>query len=181
MIHRLSIAAAVLLGAAVVGPLSAQQKAPEKQLVMRASNITAKEQAVASNKPADSLRATLPGDLMEYRMVFTNTKRIALKNVRFDNPVPRGLVYAIGSAKADRPDANVEFSIDGGATWSANPQIEVIEAGQKVRRAAPPEMYTHVRWHVTGDVAPGAKVVAQFRARMKGSAGAAPSRRTPVK
>jgi hypothetical protein len=38
--------------------------------------------------------------------------------------------------------------------------------GRRVRRAVPAERYTHVRWTVEGNVAPGATVVAEFDARV---------------
>lgn len=152
------------------------QKASVKELVMSASNLTAKEQATASKKPADSARKMLPGDVVEYRMVFTNTKGKTMHDVTFNNAIPRALAYTPGSGSADRADVEVTYSIDNGKTFSAIPMIEVTEAGQKIRRPAPPEMYTHVQWRIPGTVAPSAKVVARYTARVKGPAGTAPSR-----
>ena len=51
---------------------------------------------------------------------------------------------------------------------AAKPMAMVVEAGRKVVKPAPPEMYTNVRWKVTGEVAPGASVEAQFRTRVSG-------------
>ena len=42
---------------------------------------------------------------------------------------------------------------------------KVLEDGQRVKRDAPAEKYTHVSWTVGGFVAPGATVVAEFEAR----------------
>jgi hypothetical protein len=41
-----------------------------------------------------------------------------------------------------------------------------MEEGRKVRKPAPPEMYTNVRWKVTGAVIPGATVQASFQTRV---------------
>jgi hypothetical protein len=56
--------------------------------------------------------------------------------------------------------------VDGGKSFSATPMIERMIDGRRVSEPAPPDSYTHVRWRVTGWVAPGATVTAQFRARL---------------
>jgi hypothetical protein len=93
-----------------------------------------------------------------------------VRDIVLENPVPTGLFYVANSAGGSRADVQVEFSIDGGASWSARPEIEVEENGQKVRRPAPPEQYTNLRFTITGDVPAGAKVEARYRTRMPGAA-----------
>ena len=135
-----------------------------RELIVIAQNITARNETAAGKPRPDSVVA--PGDVVEYRLVFTNTKDIALKNVVFQDPIPSGLSYVAGTAKSGRDDVTVEYSIDGGKSWSPRPMITVIEAGKKVTKPALPETYTNVRWKVTGSVNPGASVEAQFRTRV---------------
>ncbi len=72
----------------------------------------------------------------------------------------------MGSATADRDDVSISYSIDGGQTYTAQPMIEVEVNGERVTRPAPPELYTHIRWLVSGWVQPGARVTAEFRAQL---------------
>ena len=154
-----------------VAPAAAQQARsakPAKELAIVAHNITA-ETASKAGKPRKS-DAALPGDVMEYRLAFTNTHDFALKNVVFADPIPAGLQYVAETAQSTRSDVTVEYSIDNGATWSSRPMIEVLENGKKISKPAAPEQYTNVRWKVTGTVAPGATVEASFRTRVNGVA-----------
>jgi uncharacterized repeat protein (TIGR01451 family) len=161
--------AVILMLPGAAGAVHAQRAAAEAEpiprpLVMTAVNLTAAAEAEAGKPRPDSLKVELPGDVLEYRLVFTNTTEGEVRNVVFSNPLPGGLVYVLESASSDRQAVAVEFSIDGAESWSARPTIEVLdEAGNRVRRPAPPERYTHVRWTLTGGVAPGARVQASYR------------------
>jgi uncharacterized repeat protein (TIGR01451 family) len=170
-------AGAVLLVALVLvgfSPLAAQQQATQQQatepLVMLATNLTAAADSAAGTARADSIRGMVfPDDVVEYRLVFTNPRNDVVRNIVLENAVPTGLFYVANSASGSRPDVQVEFSIDGGASWSARPEIEVEVDGQTVRQPAPPEMYTNLRFTVTGDVAAGEQVEARYRTRMPGA------------
>src|SRR3989442_1364945 len=70
-----------------------------------------------------------------------------------------------GKAEADHP-VRVEYSIDGGKSYSARPTIAVVQDGKSVEQPAPRERYTHVRWTVLGSLAAGAKVMAEFRTQI---------------
>lgn len=150
------IAACATLGAAA--QVGAQEVAP-KALVVTAENLS---------RRGDDVTAVQPGDVVRYQLRFTNHGDRAVQSVVFTNPIPTGLRYVPASAGADRDDVAIAYSIDGGATYSAQPTIEVVVDGKRVQRPAPPELYTHVRWTVRGWVAPGAQVTAEFRAHLPG-------------
>ena len=133
-------------------PSAAQAQAP-KALVITAHNVTA-ETAVAK-----------PGDVIRYALVFTNVTAGPVKNIQFVDPIPQGTVYVLGSAAADHP-VRVEYSIDGGKSYSPRPTIAVVQDGKSVEQPAPRERYTHVRWTVLGSLASGAKVMAEFRTQI---------------
>lgn len=142
-------------------PLHAQARLEKPEpLQVVAINLTAE----SDNSREDGV--VLPGDTLEYRLLFTNVTGGVVKDVVFENPIPQGLAYLAGSAGADREDVHVTFSIDGGTSFSATPMIEVEEDGHRVQRSAPTERYTHVRWTVQNEVPPGASVTAIFRARV---------------
>lgn len=160
-----TMAAAVLVFlSATAAQLSAQQAKPVRELAVIAQNITASNETASGKERSQDI--ALPGDVIEYRLVFTNTRDFGMKDVVFQDPIPSGLFYLASTARASREDVVVEYSVDSGKTWSAKPMTQVLENGVKVMRPASPEAYTNVRWRVTGMVAPGASVEAQFRARV---------------
>jgi uncharacterized repeat protein (TIGR01451 family) len=161
-IERLLIAALIVTAAAL--PLAAQQ-APARALQISAENLSApRHEHVATSGDA---KHVLPGDTLRYRLLFTNVSKGAVHGIVLDNPIPAGLRYQPGSAKADRADVAILFSIDGGATYSASPVVDVDVAGKREQRPAPAEMYTHVRWTVRGDVPQGAQLHAEYDVQAK--------------
>jgi uncharacterized repeat protein (TIGR01451 family) len=171
-------ASAVLVLFAGVGQLAAQNASAPSELVISVENITARAEVVAGKRLASAVKAVVPGDVVEYRLVFTNTKKTAVLNVVFQDPIPAGLQFVAGTANSTRPDAAVEYSIDRAATWSAQPLMDVVENGKTVKKPAAPEQYTTVRWRVDGPVAPGATVEARFRTR---AVAGTPSGTSPAK
>jgi uncharacterized repeat protein (TIGR01451 family) len=153
-------------GNLVAPRLAAAQGLRPKALVITAHNVTADAAGARENGAVAK-----PGDVIRYVLVFTNVTAGPVKNIQFVDPIPQGTVYVLGSAVADRP-VRVEFSIDG-KSYSAQPTIAVAQDGKTVEQPAPPERYTHVRWTVLGSLAPGAKVMAEFRALISEAVGVA--------
>jgi uncharacterized repeat protein (TIGR01451 family) len=152
--------------------LSAQAQSP-RALVISAENLMAgdeRHQALAA-KGGDAA-TLLPGDVVLYRLRFTNLTEGEVRGVVFTNPVPQGLRYVRGSAGADRDDVVTDYSIDGGRTYAARPMVVEMVDGKRVSKPALPEQYSHVRWTVRGSISPGATVTAEFRAGL-------PQARTP--
>ena len=154
---------------ALAAPAVAQQQA----LVLSAQNRT----AVASKRADLAVR---PGDLVRYKLTFTNVAGRQVRGVALANPLPQGMRFVAGSASSTRNDARLEYSIDGGRSFSVQPMVDVVVDGRTVRQPAPPEQYTHVRWTVDGWVAPGATVVAEFDARLGATAPAAGAAAAPA-
>jgi uncharacterized repeat protein (TIGR01451 family) len=160
--NHVALMALLVVGA---GALSAQQVSPaSRALVVTAQNLMAGD-AQHKAKGGDSA-AVLPGDVLRYELRFTNPNQGDVRGVVFTNPIPTGLRYVDGSAGADRQDVVVEYSVDGGKTYSARPMVTEVVAGKRVQKPAVPEQYTHVRWTVRGSIAPGASVTAEFRATL---------------
>jgi len=145
----------------------AAQEAPEPQaLVVAAENLMAGDERHRSlQRRGLSAQILLNGDVVRYRLTFTNVTDVDVSDVAFVDPVPDGLLYVGESAGADREDARIEYSTDGGSNYAERPLIVEIVDGERVERPAPPETFTHIRWTVAGPVAPGAQVTAQFDAR----------------
>jgi uncharacterized repeat protein (TIGR01451 family) len=159
-----SLAVVTALGAAA----GFAQVAERQALVVTASNLMAgdaRHQELARNG-GDS-NSLFPGDLVLYRLVFTNVTDVAVRSVEFNDPLPPGLSYVTQSATSDRNDVVIEYSTDGGTTYSQQPMVEQVVAGERRLVPASPESYTHIRWRIEGWVQPGAQVTAEFRAEIR--------------
>ena len=167
-LHRitrsLTVALLTLVGAASVAQAQKSAQAAQPTLRVVAENRTAAAAAARGSRRADS--TVHAGDVVRYKLTFTNSADRAIRNVAIQNPVPAGLQFVAGSAKASRDDARAEYSLDGGRTWSARPMETVTVDGRQVDRAVSPDRYTAVRWMVGGAVAPAATVTAEFEARL---------------
>lgn len=165
---RLTMLGLVMLALAGGNQLAAQQPQAPDQLVVTAENLMAGDErhldwAAQGGKATD----VLPGDVVRFTLRFTNTTDQPVRDVVFSNPVPEGMRYVAGSAAAGAGNATITFSIDGGASYSPQPTIEVTdENGERRRVPASPETYTHVRWTVTDWVQPGQGATAEFRAML---------------
>src|SRR5438132_11813627 len=124
----------------LVGMLAsaAQAQAPQP-LVITAHNVTAETVSVRGRDVV-----ARPGDVIRYALVFTNVTAGPVRNIQFVDPIPAGMVYVLGSATGDRP-VRVEYSIDGGKSYSARPVIAVVEDGKNVQTPAPRERHTPAR------------------------------------
>lgn len=167
MCKGFSLASLALLIAGTAGAQSAGMQKP-KALVMTADNLM---QADARHQALGDPATLLPGDVIRYRLRFTNVTEDSVRNVVFNNRLPQGLRYVDGSAAGDRNDLMVEYSIDGGATYSEHPTIEVEVNGERVTQPAPADMYTHIRWTIEGWLQPEAQVTAEFKAHLPDAAG----------
>ncbi len=160
MISRRIVLPLLVPGVVAMVAAHGQQR---RELVMSVENVTGSHQGRARVTGTDSV-PVIPHDTVRYRLAFTNIHPDSLRNVKFDDPVPAGMQYIGGSARADRNDVTIEFSLDNGKSYSTAPTIEVTENGLKVRRAAPPSSYTNVRWSVRGWVKANGTVSAELMA-----------------
>ena len=157
---------AVLAIPSLAANASAQERGQPNPLSITAENLMAGDETHQSMANPDAL---LPGDVVLYRLTFTNITDAQVRNVEFKDPLPAGLHYVDGSATADREDVTITYSIDGGQAFVDLPMIEQVIDGERVVSSAPPEMYTHIRWLVSDWVQPGAQVTAEFKAQLPAS------------
>jgi uncharacterized repeat protein (TIGR01451 family) len=168
--NRTLLALALALAAA---PAARAQRAAPGPLTITATNVTAAAQAAGGQRRASE--AVQRGDVVRYHLAFTNPGAGSVRRVVLADPIPAGLRLVEGSTRASRSDARVEFSADGGKSFSPQPMETVTVNGQPVRRPVPAARYTHVRWTVDGAVAPHATVTAEFDARLEAAAQSAPA------
>lgn len=103
----------------------------------------------------------LPGEEVLFTVSYTNVGAQPAEDLTITNPVPDHMDYVDNSAS--NGSASVTFSVDGGQTFGTPQELSVTGADGEQRMAAAAE-YTHVRWVLDGDVAPGASGTVQFTA-----------------
>ncbi len=107
--------------------------------------------------PAD---VVVPGESVFYTITFRNVSDQPADNVVITNPIAEDLMYVDGSAFG--PGTEIQFSVDGGATFAPADELNVTEDGEL--RKAEARDFTHVRWVMQADLAAGAQGTARFAA-----------------
>ena len=101
----------------------------------------------AGNEVVKEAQETEPGQVMEFRIVFTNNGEENVRGVQVVDPIPQNTLFLADSHQADVP-ASFEVSIDGGESFELEPvtRIETQDDGSQKEVVIPPSQYTHVRW-----------------------------------
>ncbi len=139
---------------------SAMAQAPKLTLKMKAEQEV---KVVKNGKETTELvpaKTTKKGDVILYTITYTNAGDSEATNAVIADPVPYGMAYIGGSAKG--VGAAISFSVDKGKTFYRTP--ERISGG--VKKAAPPETYTNIRWTVR-KILPKQSGSVSFEARVK--------------
>jgi len=100
------------------------------------------------------------GDEIFYTLRVRNATNAVIDKVVVIKAVPRNTQYVADSAVG--PAATIGFSVDGGATFAASDELEVITLPGVARRAIMSD-YTHLRWQLRHPLAPGATALLRFR------------------
>lgn len=111
----------------------------------------------------------IPGSTLRYIVTAANNTDRNMRNLSVIQPVPEGMVYVMQSAtKANATNASVEFSIDGGKTFSTKPVVRVRGRDGKVEeRPAPADAYTHVRWDFGETLPANSQVQVSYQVRVR--------------
>jgi uncharacterized repeat protein (TIGR01451 family) len=151
------ITAAVLL--AVATAAAAQQQhldlttsVQKEQIVMNIAGETEVQLVPAAT--------VVPGEKVIYSISFRNISDEGAENVVITNPIAAELTYVDGSAT--REGADIQFSIDGGASFANRNELAVDEDG--AQRPAEAKDFTHIRWVLQEELAAGAQGVMRFAA-----------------
>jgi uncharacterized repeat protein (TIGR01451 family) len=143
-------------------------------LAMASANLTSALQAyrvVTNDKgveeflPADHAH---PSDVIEYRLVYTNTGDEPIQNVVITDPIPIGMKFVHPSAS--KPEASrVQFSIDGGKNFQPWPILikRKTTDGKEETVEATPDMVTHIRWALSSAIQPDGGITLTYRTVIK--------------
>ena len=127
--------------------------------------VVQKEEVIVNDDGESEARlvaaeTVVPGERVFFTTTFTNRGEDPADNVVITNPIAAELTYVNGSAFA--PGMELQFSVDGGATFAGAADLTVTE-GEETRPAGP-EDYTHIRWVLQNALDTGSQGVARFAA-----------------
>jgi uncharacterized repeat protein (TIGR01451 family) len=147
-----------------------KQEAPvQLKLAAERQSIIAAASGRVDWKPLPNNASLRPGETIRYVVTASNISDRTIKKLVVKQPIPKGSVYVLGSATLPKVEgATLDYSIDGGKTYSEKPTIRVkLENGEVVTRPAPDNMYTNVRWRF-GDNFPAQTVAyATYQVRIR--------------
>ena len=108
-----------------------------------------------------------PGEILDWTISSENSGNAAALEYKTVGHIPRGTTFVAGSAKADGATKTI-YSIDGGKSYSAQPMIEEKQPDGSIKRVpAPVSMYTEIRYEWSDPMAPGGKLYASYKVRVK--------------
>ena len=147
MIHGWLLTGFLLSGSQAVaqqGAIQLEHKAEQQQAYVDENGVEQTRMVEAGK--------VLPGEQLKFTITYTNVGDEPAENVTITNPVPDYMDYVLGSASGD--NSAITFSVDGGQNFG-NPQELAVTDTEGTRRPAAVEDYTHVRWIIGSDIAPG--------------------------
>ncbi len=105
-----------------------------------------------------------PGQELRYTIAFTNagSEFIDPGVIVITNPIPETAEYLDGTATG--ADTEIEFSVDGGASFASAARLTVVENGARVPATA--AHYTTLRFTYGGILGPGEGSVVAFDVRL---------------
>ncbi len=161
-----TIAVASLAGLLAGNMMTAQAQTVE--LVTKAEReVEFIEKGVKVKKVAP-VQKMVPGDEVLYTITYANKTVKPAEKVTVTNPVPKHTRYKDGSAAGD--GADITFSVDDGKVFATPGQLTIAikdKAGKDITRPAVAQDYTHIRWVLKQNVAPGQSGSVRFRAAIQ--------------
>jgi uncharacterized repeat protein (TIGR01451 family) len=152
-----------VLGFAILSCLGSGRSglAAEKQDVK--VELTARQVIVSGDKESfTSAEKAKPGDVIEYRALYTNGGQSGVTNLLATVPIPAGLELVAGSANPVAQQASLD-----GKSFSAMPLMRPVKnsSGAIEEQPVPLSEYRALRW-VIADLAPGATATVTLRGRV---------------
>ncbi len=116
----------------------------------------------AVEKSDSTLVSYAPGDTILYVITASNEGDALMKNPVIVDPIPTGVTYVENSANGD--NSKISFSIDQGSAYLTWPPYYTVRnsKGLLVKRAASPDMVTHIKWDINIELKPKESTVLEF-------------------
>lgn len=161
--HHLKATFAFIAAFAVTG--SAAFAKPNVQLKLDGELVQLDAKGAEKLVPVSSV-ALKPGETIRYDIVASNVGPDAAKTLMPIGKIPAGTAYEPGTASVSNA-SRVEFSIDGGKTWSVSPTIKVQTPSGIVEQKADPSRFTAIRWIGAKPLLSKSSVAYSYEVRIK--------------
>lgn len=146
----------------------AQQAAPQDDGIALAVTVWEEETVTNAKGEPETRRieaaSIVPGDIVIYRVTYTNQGAQAAENVIITNPIPEHMVYQDGSAAGE--NAQITFSVNGGQSYGEPGTLTVPGETGAPRRAQAGD-YTHIRWQISRPIPPNSQGFVEYRALLE--------------
>lgn len=106
----------------------------------------------------------VPGDVVIFTTIYTNGGKKPAEKVVITNPLPAHMDYMDQSAEGK--GTKIEFSVDGGKSYSAPDKLLVTDSRGGKRKAGPPD-YTGIKWTLSKPLPPGGTGSVSYKARVQ--------------
>jgi uncharacterized repeat protein (TIGR01451 family) len=117
--------------------------------------------------PVEKANIVKQGETLDWTITSENSGSAAALEYKAVGRIPAGTSFVAGSAKAEG-QAKVVYSLDGGKSFSASPTVAEKQADGSIKQVpAPAGMYTNVRYEWADPLAPGGRVSASYKVRVK--------------
>ena len=117
--------------------------------------------------PVEKAKLVNQGETLDWTITSENSGRAPALDYKAVGRIPAGTSFVAGSAKAEG-QAKVVYSLDGGKSFAATPTIPEKQADGSIKQViAPVSMYTNVRCEWADPLAPGGRVSASYKVRVK--------------
>lgn len=117
--------------------------------------------------PVEKASLVKSGEVLDWTIASVNEGNAPANEYHAVAKIPAGTHFVPGSATSDK-SAVVEFSLDNGKTFTANPTIEEKQADGSVKKvAAPVSLYTQIRYEWTDPLNQGETLKASYKVRLK--------------
>ena len=108
-----------------------------------------------------------PGEKILYKVDLINEGTQEARKPVALGPVPAGTAFVPGTASAG-PDLRIDYSVDGGKTFSEKPTITVTgKDGRAQTVPAPADRYTTIRWTWGTPLAAGATASVSYQVQVR--------------
>jgi uncharacterized repeat protein (TIGR01451 family) len=181
-LRRTALAALAVLALAVVGVAAAQADDIAFEVEILRVDLVRGDDGEPTERFVP-VEEAIPGEIIEYRVTAINEGDIIYRpgTVVVTLPIGEGVRYVEDSATPTSERWVIEFSADGGQTFSEPPvlvpvasaeddavdQAEEGDAGESERRAASPGEYDAIRWTFAEQFEPGQEERLTYRVEVQ--------------
>jgi uncharacterized repeat protein (TIGR01451 family) len=177
-----AMAALAVLALAVVGVAAAQAEDIAFEVEILRVDLVRGDDGEPTERFVP-VEEAIPGEIIEYRVTAVNEGDIIYRpgTVVVTLPIGEGVRYVEGSATPTSERWVIEFSADGGETFSEPPVLvpvgaaaeddgeegDAAEEGESERRAAEPSEYDAIRWTFAEQFEPGQEELLTYRVEVQ--------------